>query len=91
MKVSTLTAALAAAWLSGTIAVAYAKLPPPPPMSDAEKAAAAQKAAVAKAKTAEALQRAEDRAVANYRKNKGMAEPKEMPMAKKPGMKKSKK
>lgn len=88
MKASTLTAALAAAWLSGTIAAAYAKLPPPPPMTEAEKAAAAQKAAEAKKKSAEALQRAEDRAVANYRKNKGIAEPKEVPM--KPGMMKKK-
>lgn len=45
------------------------------PASDAQKAAAEkaakEKAAAAKAKEAEALGKAEDRAVANYKKNKG--------------------
>jgi hypothetical protein len=63
---------------------AGATLPPPPPKSDAEKAAEAQKAAAAKAKEAAALEAAVDRAVANYRKNKGIA----APMAEKKGKKK---
>jgi len=66
--------ALAGAWLAGTIAVAYAKLPPPPPKTDAEKAADAKKADEAKAKDAAELAKAQDRAVANYKKNKGIVE-----------------
>jgi hypothetical protein len=66
--------ALAGAWLAGTIAVSYAKLPPPPPKTDAEKAAEAKKAADAKAKDAAELAKAEDRAIANYKKNKGMTD-----------------
>ena len=45
--------------------------PPPPAKSDAEKAAEAEKAAAAKAKDAAELTKAQDRAVANYKKNKG--------------------
>ena len=37
----------------GAIAASHAKLPPPPPKSDAEKAAEADKAAATKAKDAE--------------------------------------
>jgi hypothetical protein len=59
---------LAAGLLVGAIA-AHAKLPAPPPKSDAEKAAEADKAAAAKAKDAEQLGKAQDRAVANYKKN----------------------
>jgi hypothetical protein len=51
---------------------AVAKLPPPPPKSEEEKKAEAEKAAAAKAKEAEALARAMDKAVANYKKNKGI-------------------
>lgn len=54
----------------GAIA-AHAKLPPPPAKSDAEKAAEAEKAAAAKAKDAADLAKAQDRVVANYKKNKG--------------------
>lgn len=50
---------------------AQAKLPAPPPKSDAEKKAEADKAAAAKAKDAELLEKARDKAVANYKKNKG--------------------
>jgi hypothetical protein len=50
---------------------AQAKLPAPPPKSDAEKKADADKAAAAKAKDAELLEKARDKAVANYKKNKG--------------------
>jgi hypothetical protein len=52
---------------------AHAKLPAAPAKSDAEKKAEADKAAAAKAKDAESLGKAQDRAVANYKKNKGGA------------------
>ena len=48
---------------------AQAKLPPPAPKSDAEKAAAAEKDAAAKAKDAADLTKAQDKAVANYKRN----------------------
>ena len=50
---------------------AHAKLPAPPAKSDAEKKAEADKAAATKAKDAESLAKAQDRVVANYKKNKG--------------------
>jgi len=59
--------------LAGVIAASHAKLPAPPPMSDADKAAKAQKEAAAKAKDAEDLGKAQDRAVANYKKSKGVS------------------
>ena len=52
---------------------AHAKLPPAPAKSDAEKKAEADKAAAAKAKEAADLGKAQDRAVANYKKSKGGA------------------
>jgi hypothetical protein len=45
----------------------------PPAKSDAEKKAETDKAAAAKAKTAEELSKAQDRVVANYKKNKGIS------------------
>ena len=57
----------------GAIGASYAKLPPAPAKSDAEKKAEADKAAAAKAKEGEDLGKAQDRAVANYKKNKGGA------------------
>jgi hypothetical protein len=60
--------AMIAGALVGAMA-AQAKLPPPPPKSDAEKAAAAEKDAAAKAKEAAELAKAQDKAVANYKKN----------------------
>ena len=57
----------------GAIGASYAKLPPAPAKSDAEKKAEADKAAAAKAKEAEDLGKAQDRAVANYKRNKGGA------------------
>ena len=66
-------AALAAGALIGTIAASHAKLPAPPAKSDAEKAAEAEKAAAAKAKDADLVGKAQDRAVANYKKNKGVS------------------
>jgi hypothetical protein len=59
---------LAGGLLVGAIA-AHGKLPAPPPKNDAEKAAEADKAAAAKAKDAEQLGKAQDRAVANYKRN----------------------
>ena len=58
----------------GAIAASHAKLPPPPAKSDAEKAAEADKAAAAKAKEAELNGKAQDKAVANYKKNKGIVD-----------------
>lgn len=66
-------AALAAGALIGIIAASHAKLPAPPAKSDAEKAAEAEKAAAAKAKDADLVSKAQDKAVANYKKNKGVS------------------
>jgi hypothetical protein len=60
---------LAAGLMIGAIAASHAKLPAPPPKSEAEKSAEAEKAKVAKAKEAELLNKAMDKAVANYKKN----------------------
>jgi hypothetical protein len=61
---------IAAAIVLGTaLGFAWAKLPPPPPKSDAEKAAETEKAAATKAKDAADLAKAQDKAVANYKKN----------------------
>lgn len=82
MRKSALTAALAAGLLIGAVAASHAKLPAPPPKGDAEKAAEAEKAAAAKAKEAELTAKYQDKAVANYKKNKGIAEPKASPATK---------
>ena len=58
-----------AAILIGAVAASYAKLPPTPPKNDAEKAAEADKAAATKAKEGADLTKAQDKAVANYKKN----------------------
>jgi len=60
---------LVAGLFAGMIAASHAKLPAAPAKSDAEKKAEADKAAATKAKDAEDLGRAQDRAVANYKKN----------------------
>ena len=60
---------LAAGLLAGAFAASYAKLPPPPAKTDAEKAAEAEKAAATKAKDAADLAKAQDKVVANYKKN----------------------
>lgn len=52
---------------------AQAKLPAAPAKSDAEKKVEADKAAAAKAKDAELLGKAQDKAAANYKKNKGVS------------------
>lgn len=82
MKNTGIAAALAAGLLIGAVTASHAKLPAPPAKGDAEKAAEAQKAAAAKAKGAELLGKAEDKAVANYKKNKGIADPKPVPASK---------
>ena len=65
----TLLAFLTAGALLGAAAGLQAKLPPPPLKTDAEKKAEADKAAASKAKEAADLTKAQDRAVANYKKN----------------------
>jgi hypothetical protein len=79
MKKLAIAAALAAGLGIGSFAAVHAKLPPAAPMSDADKAAKATKEAAAKAKEAEDLGKAQDRAVANYKKGKGIVEPKASP------------
>jgi hypothetical protein len=64
-------AALAGGLLIGAFAAAYAELPPPTPEEKAAKAAKAEKEAADKAKSAKDLAAAQDRAVANYKQNKG--------------------
>ena len=61
--------------MAATAGAVWAKLPPAPP-ADPAKAADAKKAADAAAKKdADDLAKAQDRAVANYRKNKGIKAP----------------
>lgn len=76
--------ALVGGLMIGAIAASHAKLPAAPPKSDAVKAAEADKAAAEKAKEGELNGKAQDRAVANYKKNKGIAmdTPKPAPAAK---------
>jgi hypothetical protein len=62
---------LAGGLLIGAVAASYAELPPPTPEDKAAAAAKAQKAESDKAKAAREVGQAQDRAVANYRKNKG--------------------
>ena len=73
MKKLAIVATLAAGLAIGSFAAVHAKLPAPPPMSDADKAAKAEKDAAAKAKEGELNAKAQDKAVANYKKNKGIA------------------
>lgn len=61
--------ALGAVALAGLFAASHAQTA----KSDADKAAEAAKAAAAKAMAAEQLGKAQDRAAANYKKNKGIA------------------
>ena len=63
-------ATLAGGLLIGAVAASYADLPPPSAQEKAAAAAKAQKDAAAKAQDAKELARAQDKAVANYRKNK---------------------
>ena len=68
-----IVAALVGGLMIGAFAASHAKLPPAPAKTDAEKAAEAEKAAAAKAKDAELLNKAMDKAVANYKKTKGVS------------------
>lgn len=63
--------AVAGGLMIGGYAATHGKLPPPPPKSEEQKAAEAQKAAAAKARDAELLNKAMDKAVANHKRNKG--------------------
>jgi len=81
MKKLAIAVTLAAGLGIGSFAGVQAKLPPAAPMSDADKAAKAAKDAAAKAKGAADLDKARDKAVANYKKNKGIAEPVAAPAA----------
>lgn len=56
----------------GVFAAAQAKLPPAPPKSEAEKKAEADKAKAAAAKDAADLNKAMEKAVANYKRNHGV-------------------
>jgi hypothetical protein len=60
---------LAAGLMLGAFAASHAKLPPPPPKSEAEKTAEAEKAKASKAKDDADLAKAQDKAVANYKRN----------------------
>ena len=70
---------LAAGLAIGSFAGVQAKLPPAPPKSDADKSADAEKAKAGAAKEAAELDKARDKAVANYKKGKGIVEPKASP------------
>ena len=63
---------LAAGLCIGSFAAVQAKLPAAAPMSDADKAAKAAKDAATKATEAEQLGKAQDKAVANFKKSKGI-------------------
>ena len=76
MKKLMIAVTLAAGLGIGSLAGVQAKLPAAPPKSDADKAAEAEKAAAAKAKDGAELTKAQDKAVANYKKGKGIVEPK---------------
>jgi hypothetical protein len=65
-------AMLAGAVLAGAFAAAQAKLPAPSAEQKAAAAAKAEKDAAAKTKAAADLGKAQDRAAANYKKNKGI-------------------
>jgi hypothetical protein len=60
---------LAGGLLIGAVAASYAELPPPTPEEKAAAAAKAEKAEADKAKAAREVSRAQDKAVANYKKN----------------------
>ena len=73
MKKLGVVVTLAAGLALGSLAGVHAKLPAAPPMSDADKAAKAEKDAAAKAKEGAELGKAQDKAVATYKKGKGIA------------------
>ena len=61
--------------MAATAGVVWAKLPPAPPADPAKAAEAKKVADDAAKKDADLLGKAQDRAVANYRKNKGIRGP----------------
>jgi hypothetical protein len=61
--------------MAATAGAVWAKLPPAPPADPAKAAEAKAKADAAAKKDAEDLGKAQDRAAANYRKNKGIKAP----------------
>jgi hypothetical protein len=69
MNVRIVIVTVAMAVSAGTV---WAKLPPAPPADPAKAAAEAKKKADAEKRDKEMLGKAQDRAVADYRKNKGM-------------------
>lgn len=71
MSVPKLWKIIPALLVCGAVGVASAKLPPPPPMEPAKAEEAKKKAADTAKKTADDLAKAQDRAVANYKKHKG--------------------
>jgi hypothetical protein len=79
MKNLMIAATLAVGLGVGSLAAVQAKLPPAPPKSEADKAAEAEKAKAGAAKEAAELDKARDKAVANFKKNKGIVEPKASP------------
>ena len=75
---------LVACLAAGTIAgAAFAKLPSAPPMTDAQKAEKAEKDKASADKEKDLLGKSQDKAVAHYKKTKGVAEAKTAPAAKK--------
>ena len=66
---TTIRALLGAALVVTAFGVAVAKLPAPPPLSDAQKVEKAAKDKATADATKAALERAEDKAVANYQTN----------------------
>ena len=63
-------AILAGGLLIGAFSASHAKLPSPSPKGDAENPIEAQEVTAAHAKAAYELGKAQDKAVANYRKNR---------------------
>jgi len=64
--------------MAATAGAVWAKLPPAPPADPAKAAEAKKVADDAAKKDADLLGKAQDRAVANYRKNKGIRGPASM-------------
>lgn len=83
MKVMRFWMVVPALLFGGIVGLASAKLPAPPPADPAKAAAAKAKAAEGAKNAAAALAKAQDRAVENYKKGKGMMAATEAPAKKK--------
>lgn len=68
-----LAALVATGLMAGAIAASHAMLPPAPAKSEQQKVAEARKAAAEKVTEADLLNKAQEKAVANYKKNGGAA------------------